>query len=117
MPPRTPKHPSNVTFDGDRAVIRVSGVHFDDAADPKPGEQLYRLIDDLGRSEVALDFENVRFVSSIGLTILVSINKRLRAAGGRLIILNVQPPVCEIFSVTHLETLLEIHPKITEAPV
>ncbi|HKI36376.1 MAG TPA: STAS domain-containing protein [Gemmataceae bacterium] len=117
MPLHTPSHPQNVTFDGPRAVIRVSDAHLGSAGDTAPGQRLYRLIEGLDRSDVALDFENVRFLSSIGLSVLLTLHKQLRAAGGRLAILNVQPPIWEIFVVTRLVTVLDVHPKDAPAPV
>jgi anti-anti-sigma factor len=100
-----------VAFDGARSIIRVVDAHFDSAADPAPGEQLYRLIEKLEQPDVVLDFDNVRYVSSIGLTVLLSLQRQLRAAGGRLTILNVHPPVWDIFAVTRLDTLLEVQAK------
>src|SRR5438270_7552044 len=91
--------PSNVVIDGDRAIVPVTDADFDNAADESPGQRLFRLVEDLGRSDVALDFEAVHFLGSIGLTILLTLNKQLRAAGGRLTLFNVRPPVSEVFAV------------------
>jgi anti-anti-sigma factor len=108
---RFPATSLNATFDGDRAVIRVTDAHFDNLAGAPPGHALFRLIDDLGRSDVALDLENVLFLGSIGLTVLLSLNKQLRAAGGRLALVNVHPHVYEVLTVTRLTTVLEVRPK------
>jgi anti-anti-sigma factor len=100
-----------VTFDGARAIIRVSDDHLGRAGDPTPGQRLGRLIEEVGRSDVVLDFTQVRLLSSIGLSVLLTLHKQLRAAGGRLTIVNVQPPIGEIFAVTRLATVLDVHPK------
>jgi anti-anti-sigma factor len=111
MPSRSPATTLNVVFEDDRPVIRVADVHFADTGPGWPGQALPALIDDLGRSDVALDFENVLFLSSIGLAILLTINKQLQAEGGRLTLVNVHPHVQEIFAVTRLTTVLEILPR------
>jgi anti-anti-sigma factor len=111
IPLRTSSSALDVTFDGPRPVVRIADPEFDSAADAAPGEHLYRLIEHVGCTELVLEFDNVRFVSSIGLTVLLTLNRQLRAVGGRLIIRNVHPPVCEIFAVTRLDTLLEVHAK------
>ncbi len=97
-------------------MIRVSDGYLDNASDPSAGEQLYHFVAELGRAEVALDLANVLFLSSMGLTVLVSLNRQLRAAGGQLIIVNVRPEVGEIFAATHLDSVLEIRPRDPEAP-
>jgi anti-anti-sigma factor len=100
----------NVTYDGSRAIIAVTDVHFGNVAERAPGEHLYQFVEELGQSDVVLDFANVQFLNSVGLTILITLNKQLRAAEGRLILINVQPAVREVFAATRLDTLLEIGP-------
>jgi anti-sigma B factor antagonist len=50
----------------------------------------------------------VDFLSSLGLTALLTAHKHLRARGGRLTVMNVRPHVYEVFAVTRLTTVFEV---------
>src|SRR3974377_875551 len=63
------------------------------------GEQLFSLVDEAGRKKVLLNFGNVEYLSSAALGKLITLNKKLQAVGGRLIMCNIGPEiydVCEI---------------------
>jgi len=55
-----------------------------------------------------LDFGNVRFIQGLELGTLVILHARMKAAGGRLTIINVQPQIYEVFALTGLNQLIEI---------
>ncbi len=57
---------------------------------------------------VVLDFGAVEYVGSEDLGALVVLHKRAKGAGGRLALVNVQPMVSDIFSLTRLDTLFEV---------
>jgi anti-sigma B factor antagonist len=63
-----------------------------------------------------LDLSGIRYVSSTGLGLLVGLNHRIRAAGGRLLLGNVGPAVREVLAVTRLDTVLEVLPDDGSAP-
>ena len=52
------------------------------------GEQLFSLVDELGRKQLLLDFGNVESLSSPVLGIIATLNKKVTAAGGRLLACN-----------------------------
>jgi anti-sigma B factor antagonist len=64
--------------------------------------------DGLGRSHLLLDFTNVEYLSSVELGTLITLHKRMRDSGGRLTLFNLNPQVYEVFTITHLQTLLGI---------
>ena len=57
---------------------------------------------------LALDLSAVAFLSSMALTRFVALDQALKAAGGRLSLLNVRPDVRRVFAVTRLDTLFEV---------
>ena len=71
-------------------------------------EELEGLTDGLGECHLLLDFTNVEYITSAELGTLVGLHKRVKAGGGRLTLFNLIPRVFEVFTVTRLETLLEI---------
>ena len=71
-------------------------------------DELFELVGEAKGSELLLDLQNVRYVTSTGLTVLLALRRRLHAAGGRLSLCNPSPQVAQVLDVTRLNTLFEI---------
>lgn len=69
---------------------------------------------DAGAKHVVLDSAKVDYVSSVGLRVLILIAKRLKAAGGNLLIANLTETVRMVLKISGLETTLATFPT-TEA--
>src|SRR3954463_6568184 len=72
------------------------------------GEQLFSLVDELGRRKLLLNFGNVEYLSSAALGKFITLNKKVNAAGGRLILCNIDPQIYEVFEITKLNKLFNI---------
>lgn len=72
------------------------------------GEQLFSLVEELGRRKVLLNFGNVEYLSSAALGKLITLNKKLQTANGKLILCNISPTIYEVFEITKLNKLLAI---------
>src|SRR5436309_12111724 len=72
------------------------------------GEQLFQLVDELGRRKILLNFGNVEYLSSAALGKLITLNKKLQQAGGRLILCNIDAQIYEVFEITKLNKLFSI---------
>ena len=72
------------------------------------GEQLFSLVDELGRRKILLNFKNVEFLSSAALGKLITLNKKLTQAGGRLVLCNIDPQIHEVFEITKLDRFFKI---------
>ena len=57
---------------------------------------------------LVLDFKELSYLASAGLRVLVSAQKKLKAAGGALCLLNVREEVMEVFEVTGLDDVFDI---------
>lgn len=55
-----------------------------------------------------LNFQNVRFMSSAFLGLLVKIHKRVLEAGGRLHLYNLDPKIYKVFEITQLTQIFDI---------
>ena len=73
------------------------------------GEQLFGLVDESGRKKLLLNFGNVEYLSSAALGKLITLNKKLQQAGGRLILCNIDAQIYEVFEITKLNKLFSIH--------
>ena len=72
------------------------------------GEQLFSLVDQDGRRKLLLNFGNVEYLSSAALGKLITLNKKLQAVNGRLVLCNIDPQIYEVFEITKLNKLFNI---------
>src|SRR6266702_6832655 len=69
------------------------------------GEQLFDLVDNQGKKKILLNFGNVEYMSSAALGKLITLNKKVQTAGGRLVLCNIDPQIREVFEITKLDKL------------
>jgi anti-sigma B factor antagonist len=74
----------------------------------KIGEDLFSLVDELGRVKVLLNFSNVEYLSSAALGKFISLNKKVQSKGGKLIMCNINDDIYEVFEITKLNKLFNI---------
>jgi anti-anti-sigma factor len=90
-----------VAFPGD-------AVRQDDALAAVVAVHLTHLVEQSGRRQLLLNFDNVTYLSSNGLGMLITLQKQLEGVGGCFVLCNVAPPVYEAFETTRLTGLLNI---------
>ena len=74
------------------------------------GEQLFSLVDELGRKKILLNLGNVEYLTSAALGKFVALNKKLDLAGGRLALCNVGPQIYEVLEISNVDKLFKIEP-------
>ena len=72
------------------------------------GEQLFGLVDQDGARKMLLNFGNVEYLSSAALGKLITLNKKVQAAKGKLILCNIDPQIHEVFEITKLDKFFNI---------
>jgi anti-sigma B factor antagonist len=72
------------------------------------GEQLFSLVDELNRRKLLLNFGNVEYLSSAALGKLITLNKKVNAVSGKLVLCNIDPQIYEVFEITKLNRLFNI---------
>ena len=72
---------------------------------PDFGAQVNDLLDE--KKELVIDFAEVTYISSIGLRVLLELQKRMNEQGS-MKILNVSPEIKEIFDMTGFSNILNI---------
>ncbi len=72
------------------------------------GEELYALVERDKRSKIILNFSHVEFMSSAALGKLISFEKKVSAAGAKLMLSNIRPEIHEVFAITRLNKLFTI---------
>lgn len=72
------------------------------------GNQLFGLVEEEGRKKIVLDFSNVEYLSSAALGKLITMDKKTKAAGGKLRLCSIRPDIYEVFAITKLNKLFDI---------
>jgi len=72
------------------------------------GEQLFGLVDNEGCKKLLLNFGNVEYLSSAALGKLITLNKKVQSAKGKLILANIDPQIHEVFEITKLDKFFKI---------
>ena len=90
----------------DWTVLTVSG-EIDIATAPSLRERLHSLLAD-GRHKLIIDLDDVGFLDSTGLGVLVGVLKRVRTQGGELRLICTQPRIAKVFEITRLDSAFAI---------
>jgi len=78
-------------------------------------ESIMSVIDQSERMNLVVDFQNVRFLSSSVLGLLIRISKKIYERDGELRLCNINPKIHEIFKITRLTKVFDIYPDIDSA--
>ena len=81
----------------------------EEASIQKIGDEISALIDDSPNPKVLINFENVEHLSSAALGTLITVNNKVRQKGGQLRLTNIDPQIYEVFAITKLNKLFQIH--------
>lgn len=81
----------------------------DEANIQQIGEEIQTLIESRPKPKLLISFVNVDHLSSAALGTLITINNRIRNAGGQLRLSDIDPQIYEVFVITKLNKLFEIH--------
>ena len=81
----------------------------EEAAIQQIGDEITKMIDAEGDPKLLLNFENVEHLSSAALGTLITINNKIKQKGGQLRLSNINPQIFEVFKITKLNKLFQIH--------
>lgn len=73
------------------------------------------MVDKDGRRKVVLDFKAVEYLSSAALGKLVSLEKKMNLAKGKLVLCNIRKDIYEVFKLLQLGKVLTICSDLDEA--
>lgn len=106
----------NITTVGD--VTRIEFVDrniLDEGNIQQIGDEILHLVDDRDAPRILISFANVEHLSSAALGTLITINKRIRDKAGQLRLTDIDPQIYEVFVITKLNKLFQIHESADEA--
>lgn len=91
----------------DRKILEVSIRNI--------GEQLSVLVDAQDAINLILSFKEVDHISSAALGMLISIQKAVMKKQGKMLLSDLDPRIYEVFKITGLHKLFEIHDTVDQA--
>ncbi len=99
--------------EGPFTVVEVGG-EVDVYTAPRLREAVVTAIES-GSTRMVIDVENVEFLDSTGVGVLVGALKKVRSGGGTLDIVCTQPRLLKIFDITGLDKVFGLHTSVSEA--
>jgi anti-sigma B factor antagonist len=87
----------------------------DEANIQQIGEEICGLIEAEPLPRMLISFENVDHLSSAALGTLITINNKIRGKDGQLRLANIDPQIYEVFVITKLNKLFQIHDSFEQA--
>jgi len=87
----------------------------DEANIQQIGEEIASLIDAETSPKLLISFANVDHLSSAALGTLITIHNKMKAKKGQLRLANIDPQIYEVFVITKLNKLFEIHDTMDQA--
>ena len=105
-----------ISESNDVTVVRfVDRKILDEANIQQIGEEITSIIESHPKPKLLISFANVDHLSSAALGTLITISNRVRAAGGQLRLADIDPQIYEVFVITKLNKLFQIHETAADA--
>ena len=87
----------------------------DEANIQQIGDELAAIIDSSDTPKLLISFNNVDHLSSAALGTLITVNNKIKAKGGELRLADIDPQIYEVFVITKLNRIFDIHDTVDEA--
>lgn len=86
----------------DRNILDEANIH-------QIGEEIASIVDAGPAPKLLLSFSNVDHLSSAALGTLITINRKVQNRKGQMRLANIDPQIYEVFKITKLDKLFQIH--------
>lgn len=101
--------------DGVTVVEFADRKILDELAISEIQEELSRLVSEMSSVKLLLNFKNVEHLSSAALGTLITLNRQVGERQGEMRLCEIAPPIYEVFKITRLNKLFNIHPTKQDA--
>jgi anti-anti-sigma factor len=101
-----------------REVDGIQVIEFEGNLDTSTAPDAENTVHDLlasGTDKLLINFENLNYISSAGLRVLLTTAKKMRASGGSLKICSLNATVREVFDISGFSTILSVTESEQEA--
>ncbi|MGD8314730.1 MAG: STAS domain-containing protein [Syntrophobacterales bacterium] len=94
-------------------ILTLSG-RLDASSSSEFREKIFKIIED-GTNRVILDCENLNYISSAGLRVVLEATKEIKQSNGKIMLCALQDYIKEVFEVAQFEAFLPIGDTLEEA--
>lgn len=99
-----------------QTIVDITTVSFEDARLLEAaqiehmGTELYRLVDEMDRRKLILDFTKVQFLASAAVGVLINLRNKVNERKGKLVICGLRKPLMQVFEIMKLTKLFTFCP-------
>jgi anti-sigma B factor antagonist len=107
-----------IQYDAERAVTIIEFLDrniLDEGNIQQIGDEIGQIIERSAAPKLLINFDHVEHLSSAALGTLITINNKVRQKDGQLRLANIQDQIYEVFVITKLNKLFQIHQTTDEA--
>lgn len=101
--------------DGVRVVEFADRKILDELCISEIRDELSKLVEGANGVKLLLSFKNVEHLSSAALGVLITLNKQVSDQKGKLKLSDITPQIFEVFKITRLNKLFDIHDTAAKA--
>ena len=106
----------SVKYDDNATIVALTDEKILEENDVRAlQESIMSVVEPAEQINLILDFQNVRFLSSAVLGLLIRVSKKVYEREGQLRLCNINPKIHEIFKITRLTKVFDIYPDIESA--
>jgi len=109
---------SRLQVSDEKGISRIEFLDrniLDEANIQQIGDEIVKLVESHQQPRVLISFRNVDHLSSAALGTLITINNKVKARSGQLRLAEIDPQIYEVFVITKLNKLFEIHDTVEKA--
>ena len=107
-----PSSPSRLRVKQQKDVTQVEFIDrniLDESNIQQIGEEIGELVEAAPSPRLLISFSNVDHLSSAALGTMITINNKIKVKKGQLRLANIDPQIFEVFKITKLDKLFQIH--------
>ncbi|MGM0440123.1 MAG: STAS domain-containing protein [Chlamydiota bacterium] len=90
----------------DVMVLRIGG-RLDAAVSPQIEEEVFRFIDE-GHHKILMNFQDVDYLSSAGMRLLLAATKKIKSIDGQLVVTDLKDMVLEVIKMAGFDHIIDI---------
>jgi len=109
---------SRLVVQQDGEITRIEFLDrniLEEASIQQIGEEISQLISQSNNPKILISFANVEHLSSAALGTLITVNNKVRQKSGQLRLSNIHPSIYDVFVITKLNKLFQIHEDVASA--
>ena len=91
---------------GEASVLDFTG-NLDTNNSPAAESEVNRLLED-GHDKIVFNFDELNFIASSGLRVLLATAKKLKMTGGKMVVCNLNDTVQEVFDISGFAAILNL---------